>query len=161
MERSDKQRKPVAVKNLAELKRFIQPGVEFKTLSQKNHPDLVGLTRVVTTVQTVCFYSKIKDQPNSRFSTDNGGKGFRTDFAKANAYIFDGTTVKVKDLRNKDRGVIYEFEFYDREQTMQEDTNMDRKWWISLRSSIRPVPASVSIPWRIPMPLLHLAPRAR
>ena len=27
----------------------------------------------------------------------------------------------------KDRGVIYEFEFYDREQTMQEDTNMDRK----------------------------------
>ena len=119
MERSDKQRKPVAIKNLAELKRFIQPGVEFKTLSQKNHPDLVGLTRVVTTVQTVCFYSKIKDQPNSRFSTDNGGKGFRTDFAKADAYIFDGTTVKVKDTRNKDRGVIYEFEFYNREQTMQ------------------------------------------
>ena len=127
MERSDKQRKPVAIKNLSELKRFIQPGVEFKTLSQKNHPDLVGLTRVVTTVQTVCFYSKIKDQPNSRFSTDNGGKGFRTDFAKADAYIFDGTTVKVKDTRNKDRGVIYEFEFYNREQTMQEDTNMDRK----------------------------------
>ena len=127
MERSDKQRKPVAIKNLAELKRFIQPGVEFKTLSQKNHPDLVGLTRVVNTVQTVCFYSKIKDQPNSRFSTDNGGKGFRTDFAKADAYIFDGTTVKVKDTRNKDRGVIYEFEFYNREQTMQEETNMDRK----------------------------------
>ena len=127
MERSDKQRKPVAIKNLSELKRFIQPGVEFKTLSQKNHPDLVGLTRVVTTVQTVGFYSKIKDQPNSRFSTDNGGKGFRTDFAKADAYIFDGTTVKVKDTRNKDRGVIYEFEFYNREQTMQEDTNMDRK----------------------------------
>ena len=127
MERSDKQRKPVAIKNLAGLKRFIQPGVEFKTLIQKNHPDLVGLTRVVTTVQTVCFYPKVKDQPNSRFSTDNGGKGFRTDFAKADAYIFDGTTVKVKDTRNKDRGVIYEFEFYNREQTMQEDTNMDRK----------------------------------
>ena len=127
MERSDKQRKPVAIKNLAGLKRFIQPGVEFKTLIQKNHPDLVGLTRVVTTVQTVCFYSKVKDQPNSRFSTDNGSKGFRTDFAKADAYIFDGTTVKVKDTRNKDRGVIYEFEFYNREQTMQEDTNMDRK----------------------------------
>lgn len=126
MERSDKQRKPVAIKNLAELKRFIQPGVEFKTLSQKNHPDLVGLTRVVTTVQTVCFYSKIKDQPNSRFSTDNGGKGFRTDFAKADAYIFDGTTVKVKDTRKQDRGVIYELEFYDREQNMEE-TMMDRK----------------------------------
>ena len=127
MEKSDQHRKPVAFKNLAELKRFIQPGVEFKTLSQKNHPDLVGLTRVVTTVQTVCFYSKIKDQPNSRFSTDNSGKGFRTDFAKADDYIFDDTTVKVKDTRNKDRGVIYEFEFYDREQTMQEGPNMDRK----------------------------------
>ena len=138
MERSDKQRKPVAIKNLSELKRFIQPGVEFKTLSQKNHPDLVGLTRVVTTVQTVCFYSKIKDQPNSRFSTDNGGKGFRTDFAKADAYIFDGTTVKVKDTRNKDRGVIYEFEFYDREQTIQEDTNMDRKMVNFIREQYPP-----------------------
>ena len=138
MERSDKQRKPVAIKNLAELKRFIQPGVEFKTLSQKNHPDLVGLTRVVTTVQTVCFYSKIKDQPNSRFSTDNGGKGFRTDFAKADAYIFDGTTVKVKDTRNKDRGVIYEFEFYNREQTMQEETNMDRKMVDFIREQYPP-----------------------
>lgn len=127
MDASKKQREPVAFKSLAELKRFIRPGVEFKTVSQTNHADMVGLTRVVTTVQTVGFYSKIKDQPNSRFSTDNGGKGFRTDFAKADAYIFDGTTVKVKDLRNKDRGVIYEFEFYDGEQTMQEDTNMDRK----------------------------------
>ena len=125
MEKSEKQRKPVALKNLAELKRFIRPGVEFKTLSQKYHPDLVGLTRVVTAVQTVCFYSQIKDQPDSRFSTDNGGKGFRTDFAKADAYIFDGTTVKVKDARNKDRGVIYEFEFYDGEQTMQENANMN------------------------------------
>ena len=125
MEKSEKQRKPVALKNLAELKRFIRPGIEFKTLSQKYHPDLVGLTRVVTAVQTVCFYSQIKDQPDSRFSTDNGGKGFRTDFAKADAYIFDGTTVKVKDTRNKDRGVIYEFEFYDREQTVQENATMD------------------------------------
>ena len=137
MERSDKQRKPVAIKNLAELKRFIQPGVEFKTLSQKNHPDLVGLTRVVTTVQTVCFYSKIKDQPNSRFSTDNGGKGFRTDFAKADAYIFDGTTVKVKDARKQDRGVIYELEFYDRKQNMEE-TMMDRKMVNFIREQYPP-----------------------
>ena len=125
MEKLEKQRKPAALKSLADLKRFIRPGIEFKTLSQKYHPDLVGLTRVVTAVQTVCFYSQIKDQPDSRFSTDNGGKGFRTDFAKADAYIFDGTTVKVKDARNKDRGVIYDFEFYDGEQTMQENANMN------------------------------------
>ena len=61
MDASKKQREPVAFKSLAELKRFIRPGVEFKTVSHANHADMVGLTRVVTTVQTVGFYSKIKD----------------------------------------------------------------------------------------------------
>ena len=63
MDASKKQREPVAFKSLAELKRFIRPGVELKTVSHANHADMVGLTRVVTTVQTVGFYSKIKDQP--------------------------------------------------------------------------------------------------
>ena len=34
MDASKKQREPVAFKSLAELKRFIRPGVEFKTVSQ-------------------------------------------------------------------------------------------------------------------------------
>ena len=127
MGNSRKQREPVAFKNLAELKRFIRPGVEFKTLYHANHAGMVGLTRVVTTVQTTGFYSKIRDQPEHPFSTCNHGKGFYTDFGKAGNYLFDGTTVKVKDTRNKDRGVIYEFEFYDREQILQEDMTMDRK----------------------------------
>ena len=126
MDASKKQREPVAFKSLAELKWFIRPGVEFKTVSHANHADMVGLTRVVTTVQTVGFYSKIKDQPEHPFSTCNHGKGFYTDFGKAGNYIFDGTTVKVKDTRKQDRGVIYELEFYDREQNMEE-TMMDRK----------------------------------
>lgn len=98
MDASKKQREPVAFKSLSELKRFIRPGVEFKTVSHANHADMVGLTRVVTTVQTVGFYSKIKDQPEHPFSTCNHGKGFYTDFGKAGNYIFDGTTVKVKDM---------------------------------------------------------------
>ena len=126
MDASKKQREPVAFKSLAELKRFIRPGVELKTVNHANHADMVGLTRVVTTVQTVGFYSKIKDQPEHPFSTCNHGKGFYTDFGKAGNYIFDGTTVKVKDTRKQDRGVIYELEFYDREQNMEE-TMMDRK----------------------------------
>ena len=126
MDASRKQREPVAFKSLAELKRFIRPGVELKTVSHANHADMVGLTRVVTTVQTVGFYSKIKDQPEHPFSTCNHGKGFYTDFGKAGNYIFDGTTIKVKDTRKQDRGVIYELEFYDREQNMEE-TMMDRK----------------------------------
>ena len=102
MDASKKQREPVAFKSLAELKRFIRPGVEFKTVSHANHADMVGLTRVVTTVQTVGFYSKIKDQPEHPFSTCNHGKGFYTDFGKAGNYIFDGTTIKVKDTRKQE-----------------------------------------------------------
>ena len=91
MDASKKQREPVAFKSLAELKRFIRPGVELKTVNHANHADMVGLTRVVTTVQTVGFYSKIKEQPEYPFSTCNHGKGFYTDFGKAGNYIFDGT----------------------------------------------------------------------
>lgn len=39
---------PMAFKNLAELKRHIKVGTEFKATSHKYHPNIVGLTRVVT-----------------------------------------------------------------------------------------------------------------
>ena len=98
MDASKKQREPVAFKSLAELKRFIRPGVEFKTVSHANHADMVGLTRVVTAVQTVGFYSKIKDQPEHPFSTCNHGKGFYTDFGKAGNYIFGKDEVGSSNL---------------------------------------------------------------
>ena len=66
---------------------------------------------MVTKVQTNGFYSKIKDEPNHRFSDCNGGKGFFTEFGKAGGYIFDGTAVKVLD-KHGENGVIYELEFY-------------------------------------------------
>ena len=106
---------PMAFKNLADLKRYIKVGTEFKATSHKYHPDIVGLTRVVTKVQTNGFYSKIKDEPNHRFSACNNGKGFFTEFGKAGGYIFDGSMVKVLDKRGEN-GVIYELEFY-RENT--------------------------------------------
>ena len=106
---------PMAFKNLAELKRYIKLGTEFKATRHKYHPDIVGLTRVVTKVQTNGFYSKIKDEPNHRFSDCNGGKGFFTELGKAGGYIFDGTAVKGLGKRGEN-GVIYELEFY-RENT--------------------------------------------
>ena len=160
MDASKKQRVPVAFKSLAELKRFIRPGVEFKTVSHANHADMVGLTRVVTTVQTVGFYSKIKDQPEHPFSTCNHGKGFYTDFGKASNYIFDGTTVKVKDTRKQDRGVIYELEFYDREQNMEE-TMMDRKMVNFIKEQYPPAPASGLIRWKTPTRPFSPARRVR
>lgn len=106
---------PMAFKNLAELKWYIKLGTEFKATRHKYHPDIVGLTRVVTKVQTNGFYSKIKDEPNHRLSDCNGGKDFFTELAKVGGYIFDGTAVKVLDKQGEN-GVIYELEFY-RENT--------------------------------------------
>lgn len=72
------EKQPLRIKSLAELKRVIQPGTEIKALSHSNYPDIVGLVRVVTEVQTNAFYSKIKDQPSHRLSACNYGKGFRS-----------------------------------------------------------------------------------
>ena len=120
MDASKKQREPVAFKSLAELKRFIRPGVEFKTVSHANHADMVGLTRVVTTVQTVGFYSKIKDQPDHKWSTCNHGAGFWSPYNKAGAYRFTGTAIQVLNTRKNDGSVLYEMELYDSEQNMSE-----------------------------------------
>ena len=116
---------PMAFKNLAELKRYIKLGTEFKATRHKYHPDIVGLTRVVTKVQTNGFYSKIKDEPNHRFSDCNGGKGFFTEVGKAGGYIFDGTAVKVLDKRGEN-GVIYELEFYRENTEVNEMNEYDR-----------------------------------
>ena len=116
---------PMAFKNLADLKRYIKIGTEFRATSHKYHPDIVGLTRVVTKVQTNGFYSKIKDEPDHRFSDCNGGKGFFTELGKAGGYIFDGTAVKVLDKRGEN-GVIYELEFCRENTEVNEMNEYDR-----------------------------------
>ena len=68
-----KDRKPLRIKNLADLKRHIRLGTELVATAHQYHPDIVGLTRVVTKVQTNGFYSKIKDQPDHKWSTCNHG----------------------------------------------------------------------------------------
>lgn len=119
------EKQPLKIRSLAELKRVIQPGTEIKALSHGNHPDLIGLVRVVTEVQTNAFYSKIKDQPNHRLSACNYGKGFRSDFEKAGAYLFDGTTIKVLNSRKNDGSVLYEMEVYSPENGMTENNETE------------------------------------
>ena len=65
--------RPLHIKNLADLKRHIRLGTELVATAHQYHPDIVGLTRVVTKVQTNGFYSKIKDQPDHKWSTCNHG----------------------------------------------------------------------------------------
>lgn len=47
-----KDRRPLRIKNLADLKRHIKLGTELVATAHQYHPDIVGLTRVVTKVQT-------------------------------------------------------------------------------------------------------------
>ena len=107
---------PLAVKNLADLKRAIKPGVEIVTIRHALHPDLIGLVRVVGKVQTNGFYSTIKDQPDHKWSACNGGKGVWTPFEKAASYIFDGQSFKV--LGGGDADVLFEVEIRDMKARM-------------------------------------------
>ena len=113
-----KDRKPLRIKNLADLKRHIKLGTELVATEHRYHPDIVGLTRVVTKVQTNGFYSKIKDQPDHKWSTCNHGVGFWSPFNKAGAYRFEGSKIQVLNLRKNDGSVLYEMELSDGEQNM-------------------------------------------
>lgn len=117
---TEKELQPARIKNLAELKRLIKPGTELKATMHSKHPEIVGLTRVFTDVQTNAFYSVIKDQPEHQLSRCNYGKGFRSDIEKASCYEFDGSTIRVLDSRKNDGSVLYEMEVYDRENSMTE-----------------------------------------
>ena len=116
-----KERKPLRISNLADLKRHIKTGTELVATSHQYHPDIVGLTRVVTKVQTNGFYSKIKDQPEHKWSACNHGKGFWSPYAKAGAYHFTGTSIQVFNTRKNDGSVLYEMELYDSEQKLSDE----------------------------------------
>ena len=118
----------IAVKSLAELKRLIVPGRELIAASHMYHPEFIGLVRKVSKTQTTGFYSVIKDQPNHPFSQYNCGKGIYTTFEKAGDYIFDGTTVKVINTRDKNRGILFEFEILSNIEVQNEIKNADSRY---------------------------------
>ena len=130
---NEQRRIPLQIKTLADLKRRIEVGTELVATYHKKHPDLVGLTRVVTQVQTNGFYSKIKDQPHHRWSVCNGGMGFRSDYEKASAYRFNGTKIQVLDVRAKDGSVLYEMEVFPHEMKMTEQEEDSMNEWDRLR----------------------------
>ena len=126
MAEENEERTPCQIKNLAELKRLIKPGTEIRATYHSKHPEIVGLTRVVTTVQTNCFYSKIKDQPKHKYSNINHGMGFRSDFEKAGMYRFNGRSITVMDPWSAEPKVLYEMEVYAPQMSMTEQNNTMR-----------------------------------
>lgn len=111
---------PLEISCLAALKRAVKPGTELMATYHRNHPEIVGLVRVVTEVHTNGFYSKIKDQPDHEFSQFNHGRGFYTGYEKAARYQFGGSSIKVLDARKNDGSSLYEFEVYAQEMKMEE-----------------------------------------
>ena len=136
MSEQKEKRRPLPIKNLAEFKRAMQLGAEFTTTYHTKHPDTVGLTRVVSEVHTNCIYSKIKDQPNHRLSASNDGKGFRTDFEKADRYHFGNGAVDV--LNPKTGEIVYSFEVYGMKNTLNEsEDNKMNEWEMNERMAVR------------------------
>lgn len=109
---------PLQISSLAELKRYIQPGMELVVSYHSKHPGLVGLRRVVTKVQTNAYFTVVKDQPEHKYSDCNDGQGFRSDIYKASCYRFDGSKITVLDTRKRDGSVLYEMEVYMGENKM-------------------------------------------
>ena len=100
--------KHIYVRNLTHLKNLMTTGRYFRVINHKFRKDVEGLIRVVGHVQKNAVYSKIKDQPNHKYSLCNYEKGLRTDFEKASMYIF-GETIKVREQPGSNE-ILYEFE---------------------------------------------------
>ena len=118
MTEKKKEPTPRTVKNLAELKRLIRPGAELLVTEHSKHPDIMGLVRVVTKVQTNGFYSVIKNQPDHRWSRLNHGKGGVSYFEKAQDYIFDGPNITVLDSRKNDGSILFQFQLLENEMIL-------------------------------------------
>ena len=117
---------PLRISSLAELKRYIQPGMELVVSYHSKHPGLIGLRRVVTKVQTNAYFTVVKDQPEHRYSDCNDGRGFRSDIYKASCYRFDGSKITVLDSRKMDGTVLYEMEVYQGEQQMADTPRQEQ-----------------------------------
>lgn len=101
------------INNLAHLKRTLQNGATFRIVRHKKWPEIVGLVRVVDSVQSNAIYTKILNQPEHKISRCNGGRGLRMEFEKASNYQF-GDTVKVYEEPGQDESLLYEFEVLDK-----------------------------------------------
>jgi len=122
MKEQNQSNTPLRINSLAELKRYLQPGMELEVSYHSKHPGLVGLRRVITKVQSNAYFTVVKDQPDHWHSVCNDGRGFRSDIEKASCYRFDGSKITVLDPRKQDGTVLYEMEVYQGEQQMAETT---------------------------------------
>ena len=84
------------VKNLAQLKRALVKGAEFEIVAHARQ-GCVGQRRRVNVADSTWFYSIIPDQPDSRETLANNGKGSYLGWSKAAFWKFEGGTCTLYD----------------------------------------------------------------
>ncbi len=75
------------VKNLNQLKKSLKTGTRFQ-ITNHCRPECVGQLREVTVSNTQGFYSILPEEPDSKTSTCNGGKGSVLWWSKAPFWQF-------------------------------------------------------------------------
>lgn len=126
MKEQNQSNTPLQISSLAELKRYLQPGMELEVSYHSKHPGLVGLRRVITKVQSNAYFTVVKDQPDHWYSVCNDGRGFRSGIERASRYIFAGSKIMVLDPMKRDGSVLYEMEVYQGEQQMADTPCLGR-----------------------------------
>lgn len=84
------------IKNLSQLKKALIPGAEFEILKHAR-TECVGEVRKINIANTQGFYSIIPDEPQSRVTQANCGKGSWLAWSKAPFWGFDGDTATIYD----------------------------------------------------------------
>ncbi|MDD3921360.1 MAG: hypothetical protein PHO41_09345 [Eubacteriales bacterium] len=97
----------MCIKNLAQLKRALQPGVTF-TYIRHSRPERIGETMVVNACQSKAVYLQVHNQPDHYISKANGGRGSWMPYSKAPFYRFGKTVACYGEPGNND-SLIFEF----------------------------------------------------
>lgn len=82
------------VKNLSQLKKAIAEKKEFVIVKHYTRPEYEGQIRRPNVVQTNGFYSIIPDEPGSKVTLANNGKGSWIEFGKASDWKFEDGVCK-------------------------------------------------------------------
>lgn len=86
----------MAIKNLSQLKKALPAGTDF-VITGHARPECVGQRRRVNLANTQGFYSIIPDEPASRVTTANCGKGSWLGWSKAPFWSFNGDEAALYD----------------------------------------------------------------
>lgn len=84
------------VNNLSQFKKAMKAGATFQIVEHFNFPERNGEIRKANVVQTNGMYTVIPDDPESKISKANGGKGSWIEFGKATDYVFCNGLIQQK-----------------------------------------------------------------